>query len=168
MTTSGRLSEMSTMSGGSQRAVGSVELVPGLERTLIRLCGEVDASLNADLAGACVEAARRGVPTDVDSRGTTFVDSTVIAAIAHLSRRLPAGVTVIDPPEHVRFLLQVSEVADLVTITEPEPLAATVRTLEVPDLAAAVVEGLSSPAVPELPRGPEGTGEPITPAVDRV
>jgi len=159
---------MSATVGGQHGSRGSVELVEGASRSVLRLQGEVDASLNAELSGAFARAARRGLPADVDTRGTSFVDSTVIAAIAHLSRRLDAGVTVVDPPEQVRFLLQISEVEQLVTITEPEPLEATVRSLEVPDLAAEVVEGLSTPAPPEPPLGPTGPVEAVTPTAGPV
>lgn len=150
---------MSAAAGGRQGSGGSVELVAGADRSQLFLEGEVDARLNSDLARAFAAAARRGVRADVDLRGTTFVDSTVIAAIAHLSRTLPAGVNVIDPPDHVRFLLEVSQVEDLVTITGPDPLEAAAA-VEVPDLAVEAVERLRTPAVPELPDVARGPVEP--------
>lgn len=133
--------------GGRQGSGGSVELVLGPDRSLLRLEGVVDAELNQELAGAFLTAARRGLPAEVDARGTTFVDSTLIGAIAHLAHQLPAEVTVVDPPEQVRFLLQVSEVEQLVTVLDARIAVAD----DVPDDAARVVEELSSPAPVELP-----------------
>ena len=132
---------------GPTQGSGSVEVFLEADRSRLVLRGEVDASMNSQVAGAFMEGARRGLPADVDTRGTTFVDSTLIAAVAHLSRKLPAGVTVVDPPDQVRFLLEISEVDQMVTVTD----AAIVSADDVPDLAAEVVEGLSTPPVPELP-----------------
>ena len=117
-------------------AIGSVAVVDLADRSRVVLRGEVDASMNSELAAALVQVVRRGLPADIDARGTTFVDSTVIAAIAHLSRRLPAGVSVIDPPEHVRFLLHISQVEEFVTVTS-SGLPSTPEVPELPDLAPA-------------------------------
>lgn len=136
-------------SEGSTRGEGpgSVEVRAEADRSRIVLRGEVDASMNAQVAGAFMEVAQRGLPADIDTRGTTFVDSTLIAAIAHLARKLPAGVTVVDPTDQVRFLLQISEVEQLVTILDAKIAVAE----DVPDHAADLVDDLTSRAVAELP-----------------
>ena len=131
----------------AQQGLGSIEVLLEADRSRVVLRGEVDASMNRQVAGAFMEVARRGLPADIDTGGTTFVDSTLIAAVAHLSRKLPAGVTVVDPTDQVRFLLEISEVDQMVTVTDTEIVAAD----DVPDLAAEVVEGLATPPVPELP-----------------
>jgi len=145
-------SEGSTRGGGP----GSVEVRAEADRSRIVLRGEVDASMNAQVAGAFMEVAQRGLPADVDTRGTTFVDSTLIAAIAHLAHKLPAGVTVVDPTDQVRFLLQISEVEQLVTILDAKIAVAE----DVPDHAADLVDDLTSPAVAELPEVLESRGAP--------
>jgi len=145
-------------SEGSTRGEGpgSVEVRAEADRSRIVLRGEVDASMNAQVAGAFMEVAQRGLPADVDTRGTTFVDSTLIAAIAHLARKLPAGVTVVDPTDQVRFLLQISEVEQLVTILDAKIAVAE----DVPDHAADLVDDLTSRAVAELPEVLESRGAP--------
>ena len=87
------------------------------------LAGEVDARLNAQLASATLQLTEYGLPVDVDTRDVTFMDSAVIALIAHLANRLTAPVRIVAPSDQVRFLLEVTHVGDLVEVVEPaEPI----------------------------------------------
>lgn|GEM_PF-4672690 len=111
------MNEIETGPGGDERK-GSVTVRFAGRRARLHLAGEVDSSMNPELAPVAVELAQRGLPVDVDTRAVTFMDSTVIALVAHLANQLPARVSFIDPPEHVRFLLQITQVEDLVEIIE--------------------------------------------------
>ncbi|MFH5821099.1 STAS domain-containing protein [Georgenia sp. AZ-5] len=90
-------------------------------RTRLLLSGEVDVSMNAELNQVVEDAMLRAVPVDVDSRAVTFMDSSVVAMLARLAYRLPYRLQVIEPPELVRFLLDVTELGDIVDVVEQDP-----------------------------------------------
>jgi anti-sigma B factor antagonist len=101
--------------------VGSVSVLTSPWRVRIVLSGPVDATLSDELATSTREAAQAGLPVDVDARTVTFMDSTVIAAIAHLAHRIPDRVRFIEPPELVRFLLEVTHIGDVVDVIDQDP-----------------------------------------------
>jgi len=100
---------------------GSVSVLTSPSRLRLVLSGPVDASLSDELTAATREAALARVPVDVDTRTVTFMDSTVIAAIAHLAHRIPHRVRFIEPPELVRFLLEVTHIGEVVDIVDHDP-----------------------------------------------
>lgn len=106
------------------KAGGRVSLVASGDRLRLTLGGEIDAANIGELNDAVGTALGHGTPVEVDSRAVVFMDSMAIAAIARLSG---AGVPVrfIDPPELVRFLLEVTHVGAEVEIDDDDPLAAT-------------------------------------------
>lgn len=101
---------------------GTVRVTFSLTSARLVLAGEVDARLNAQLASATLQLTENGLPVDVDTRDVTFMDSAVIALIAHLANRLTAPVRIVAPSDQVRFLLEVTHVGDLVEIVEPAEL----------------------------------------------
>ncbi|PFG41310.1 STAS domain-containing protein [Georgenia soli] len=100
---------------------GLVSVLTSPARVRIVLAGPVDASLSDELATAAREAADAGVPVDVDTRTVTFMDSTVIAAIAHLAHRISHRVRFIEPPDLVRFLLEVTHIGEVVDVVDHDP-----------------------------------------------
>ncbi|PWD51688.1 sulfate transporter [Serinibacter arcticus] len=92
--------------------------------TFITLTGEIDVSASGDLADAVAQAEKASRRTSVDASGITFMDSSGIALLARLATRTPGPLRVIDPPEVVRFLLDVTRIGDMVEIVEggaPDP-----------------------------------------------
>lgn len=86
--------------------------------TLITLTGEIDVSAAPDLADAVSHAEKASRRTSVDASGITFMDSSGIALLARLATRTPGPLRVIDPPEVVRFLLDVTRIGDMVEIVD--------------------------------------------------
>ena len=84
--------------------------------TWITLDGDIDVSLAPELATAVGQAEAAALPTVVDGRRIAFMDSSGIALLARLASRTPAPLRVVDPPEVVRFLLEVTRIGDMVEI----------------------------------------------------
>lgn len=87
-------------------------------RTIISLAGEVDVSVASKLAAAIAAAESDGRPVSIDAGDVTFMDSSGIALVARAATRTPATLQVINPPEVVRFLLDVTRVGELVEVVE--------------------------------------------------
>ena len=100
---------------------GSVHVMVAPTRTRIVLCGEIDAALTAELqeAASDAEAARR--PVEVDARRVTFMDSSGFTLLARLAHRGPARLRIIEPPDVVRFLLDVTLIREYVDVVEVDP-----------------------------------------------
>lgn len=103
----------------SADAPGSVAVVVSTASARIVLSGEVDVSTNDQLVAAVHRVEDLNVPIEVDTQRLTFMDSSVIAVIAHLARNCPGQVTFHSPPETVRYLLELTQVCDLVRVTGP-------------------------------------------------
>ena len=97
---------------------GSVHTLLDSERTRLVLSGEIDVALTDDLTEAVTEAESAGFPVDVDARHVTFMDSSGIALLARLATRTPGRLTLIQPPDVVRFLLDVTRIGDLVEVVD--------------------------------------------------
>lgn len=100
---------------------GSAYLMAAPGRVRLVLSGEIDVALTAELTEAIGEAERSGHPVEVDARHVTFMDSSGVALLARLAHRCPGRLTVIKPPDVVRFLLEITRLGDLVTIVEDDP-----------------------------------------------
>ncbi|MFC7407211.1 STAS domain-containing protein [Georgenia alba] len=100
---------------------GSVHVMVSHARTRLVLSGEIDAALADDLADAIAESERAGHPVEVDARHVTFMDSSGVSILARLASRAPGRLTLIQPPDVVRFLLEVTRIGDLVDVVEEDP-----------------------------------------------
>jgi len=100
---------------------GEVRLVLEVERARLVLRGEVDARLSPRFREVISRLLANPVPVDVETVEVTFVDSAAIAMIAHLARQLPASVRFLAPTPQVRFLLELTQVEDLVEVVVPAP-----------------------------------------------
>ena len=100
---------------------GSTAVLTAGDRTRLVLAGEVDASMDEELATCTTEITRLGQPLDIDVRNVTFMDSSVLAVIARLTQRLSGPVRVIGPSESVRFLLELTHLVDVVEILDEDP-----------------------------------------------
>ncbi|GAA1624643.1 STAS domain-containing protein [Georgenia ruanii] len=101
--------------------VGWVSVLASEERTRLLLAGELDDSLTADLTEAVDLAVRRGLPVDIDARGLTFMDSSSVATLTRLAARLPARARLIEPPELLLFLLEVTKLDQAMDVLDKDP-----------------------------------------------
>lgn len=103
------------------REVGSVHVMTSPSRTRLVLSGEVDVSLSADLSEAVGEVERLGVPVEIDARHVSFMDSSGVALLARLANRTPGRLQIIQPPDVVRFLLEVTRIGEVVDVVDEDP-----------------------------------------------
>ncbi|GAA4419228.1 hypothetical protein GCM10023169_09690 [Georgenia halophila] len=100
---------------------GSVHVMVSQERTRLVLSGEVDVALSSELGEAVTEAERAGLPVEIDARHITFMDSSGVSVLARLARRTPGRLTLIQPPDVVRFLLDVTRIGEVVDVVDDAP-----------------------------------------------
>ena len=112
---------------GSRGERGSVHTLLDPDRTRIVLSGEVDVSVTAELTDAVAEAEAAAVPAQVDARHVTFIDSSGVAMLARLASRTPGRLQIMDPPEVLTFLLEVTRIGDLVDVAHTETTGAGPR-----------------------------------------
>lgn len=98
-----------------------VSVLTSPTRTRLVLAGEMDLTAQGELDEAIEEVVVRRLPVDIDTRNVTFMDSSVVAALARLVQRLEEPPTLVDPPELVRFLLDVTKLSDVVTVVDVDP-----------------------------------------------
>lgn len=103
------------------REVGSVHVMTSPSRTRLVLSGEVDVSLSAELSEAVGEAERLGTPVEIDARHVSFMDSSGVALLARLANRTPGRLQIIQPPDVVRFLLEVTRIGEVVDVVDVDP-----------------------------------------------
>ncbi|HLS25454.1 MAG TPA: STAS domain-containing protein [Beutenbergiaceae bacterium] len=100
---------------------GSVAVLTSADRSRLVLAGEIDITVESDLAEAVSELLSRGLPVDIDARNVNFMDSSALSGIARLSSQLGHRPRLISPPESVLFLLTVTRVLDDVEILDQDP-----------------------------------------------
>jgi anti-anti-sigma factor len=98
----------------------SVRLEDGAGVVRVVLAGEIDAESEATLTQVGDHALARRLPIEVDSRAVSFMDSTGVSFLALLASRSARPVTLVDPPEIVRFLVDTTGIAPMVRISPPE------------------------------------------------
>ncbi|TRW46122.1 STAS domain-containing protein [Georgenia yuyongxinii] len=116
---------------------GSAAVLTSATRARLVLAGEVDVSMNDELMEASSELEQTGLPIDVDVRHVTFMDSSVIAVLARLTHRVPSRLRIIEPPDVVRFLLDVTRIGELVEVVDADPGIADLEVTAGPDGAGA-------------------------------
>lgn len=100
---------------------GSAYVMAAPGRCRLVLAGEIDVALGAELSEAVSEAERSGATVEVDARHVTFMDSSGVALLARLAHRSSERLTIIQPPDVVRFLLEITRLGDLTTILDEDP-----------------------------------------------
>lgn len=96
----------------------SVHVIVAGERTRIVISGEVDADLVPDLNLAMHDAEATGLPIDVDAQHVSFMDSSGIAFLARLAARTTETVRLLNAPDAVRFLLDVTRIGELLELVD--------------------------------------------------
>jgi anti-sigma B factor antagonist len=100
--------------------VGSAHLHFSPSRTRLTLVGDIDAQSVHDLAGTVRQAIREGNPIDVDVGRVTFMDSSGLLLLATIAEKSP-DLRIIQPPDNVRFLLEVANLTEHVEILPTDP-----------------------------------------------
>ena len=100
---------------------GSVHVMVSPTRTRIVLSGEVDVGLASELTEAVSDAERAGLPVEIDARHITFMDSSGVTMLARLAHRTPGRLAMIQPPDVVRFLLEVTRIGELIDVLDTDP-----------------------------------------------
>ncbi|MFH5821282.1 STAS domain-containing protein [Georgenia sp. AZ-5] len=85
------------------------------------LAGELDLSSKAELAAAVDEAIALDLPIDIDARNVRFMDSSAVASLVALAQRVVHPLRMIKPPDVVRFLLELTDLLEVVEILEEDP-----------------------------------------------
>lgn len=98
---------------------GSVHVLFQEAATRVVLTGEIDAELGGELLEAAANALEPSLPIEVDAQHVSFMDSTGVAFLARLASKSPTGrITVLQPTDVVRFLLDVTDIARLVDVVD--------------------------------------------------
>lgn len=95
---------------------GAVEVHAEDDVTRIVLTGEIDAEAEPELRRAVDTALGRQAPVEVMTGDVTFMDSTGVSFLAVLASRSGGTVAVVDPPEIVRFLIETTQITELVDV----------------------------------------------------
>ncbi len=100
---------------------GAVALLTSPSRSRLVLSGEIDLTSKRDFQAAADEALALDAPIDVDVRNVRFMDSSGVAALAGKVRRSPYRLRIIQPPQLMRFLLDVTDLVGLVEVLDEDP-----------------------------------------------
>src|SRR5699024_11324208 len=113
----------SSVTAASREAGGAglVHILLDPDRTRLVLSGEIAVALTDELTEAVTDAETAGLPVQVDARHVTFMDSSGIALLARLANRTPGRLSLIKPPDVVRFLLGVTRIGARVDVIDSEP-----------------------------------------------
>lgn len=90
-----------------------------VDLTRLVVAGDLDAESARELAGTFQEAVLAGNPVHVDTRNLGFVDSSGLALLARLAGSVP--VSLIGPPENLRFLLDLTHLGERVHVLDTDP-----------------------------------------------
>jgi hypothetical protein len=93
---------------------GTVVTVLQDDHAVLWLCGEIDLSMEQDLASVVFNAGRLGSHVVIDSSHVTFCDATLLKFLSSLTRDLP--VTIRHPTPLVLELLAISDMISTVKI----------------------------------------------------
>ncbi|MFH5821743.1 STAS domain-containing protein [Georgenia sp. AZ-5] len=108
-------------SGAATGESGSVHVMVSPARTRLVLSGEIDVALAGELAEAVSDAERAALPVEIDARHITFMDSSGVSMLARLAHRTPGRLAMIQPPDVVRFLLEVTRIGEVVDVLDADP-----------------------------------------------
>lgn len=112
-------------SGPSGSEPGSVHVLLDPDSTLVVLAGDVDATLAPELIDASSDVAEAGNPVRIDTRNVTFMDSTGISFLARVAVGTGGRPVLLDPPDHVQFLLDITAIGDLVEVERSQAAGST-------------------------------------------
>ncbi|MCK6210725.1 STAS domain-containing protein [Georgenia sp. EYE_87] len=101
--------------------IGQVTVRTSATRTRLVLSGEVDMSLADELSAAVDEVLALRLPVDVDAREVTFLDSSGLSKLVQLAASSATRPRLIEPPDFVTFLLEVTRLDEVMDIVATDP-----------------------------------------------
>lgn len=101
--------------------IGSVTVRTSPTRSRLVLAGEVDMSLADELSAAVDNVLALALPVDVLVRDVTFLDSSGLSKLVRLATSSISRTRLIEPPEFVRFLLEVTRMDEVLDVIEKDP-----------------------------------------------
>jgi anti-sigma B factor antagonist len=99
-----------------RREPGGVHVLTTDDHVRVVLAGDVDAALAPELLEAAAEVVASGLPVQVDTRNVTFMDSSGVAFLARLAGGSATRPVVLDPPDHVQFLLEITAIGRMLEL----------------------------------------------------
>jgi len=101
--------------------IGSVTVRTSSTRSRLVLSGEVDMSLAEEISAAVDNVLALGLPVDVDVRDVTFLDSSGLSKLVRLATSSATRPRLIEPPDFVLFLLEVTRMDEVLDVVEKDP-----------------------------------------------
>lgn len=108
-----------------RREPGGVHVLTTDDHVRVVLAGDVDAALAPELLEAAAEVVASGLPVQVDTRNVTFMDSSGVAFLARLAGGSSTPPVVLDPPDHVQFLLEITAIGKMLELRGGDHSGAT-------------------------------------------
>ena len=116
-----------TMAAGA--SPGSVDRSHSAAAVSLRLGRNIPTACTSSASNARISAAteavsdaeRAGLPVEIDARHVTFMDSSGVSMLARLAHRTPGRLTMIEPPDVVRFLLEVTRIGEVIDVLDTDP-----------------------------------------------
>ncbi|MCU1431054.1 MAG: Anti-sigma factor antagonist [Actinotalea sp.] len=103
---------------------GTITVTAAPAATIVLLSGAIDLDTKAMAADALQAVASRKVAVVLDATAVTFLDSTGIAFMVDCAKRATAlgvGLTLVRPPRHVMYVLEILGIAPLFQVVHEEP-----------------------------------------------
>lgn len=85
-----------------------ITVVPTADVTRVVIAGEVDTSVRDELSDAFEDAARRGLPVEVDCARVRFIDSAGLSCLAWLANLTADPPRLLDVPATMHELLRLT------------------------------------------------------------
>ena len=107
--------------------VGEIEIV--IDGDVVRVTGTIDMGTASRVTEAAEQVRVEGQPVEIDLRGVDFIDSIGLRELIRLERN--GGVRLLNPPERVMHLLDVTGTIELFAVQTPRtgPIAVSERQL---------------------------------------
>ena len=97
--------------------VGEIEIV--IDGDVVRVTGTIDMGTASRVTEAAEQVRVEGQPVEIDLRGVDFIDSIGLRELIRLERN--GGVRLLNPPERVLHLLDVTGTIELFAVQSPSP-----------------------------------------------
>lgn len=97
---------------------GALHIIVQADEVRVLLTGEIDASLSSEFSSALEVVKNETLPVTLDTRHVTFMDSFGVAFVSQIAMATTGPTRVVHVPPTVRFLLEVTNTADLIELVD--------------------------------------------------
>ena len=129
--------------------MGDIEIV--IEGDVVRVAGTIDMATALNVTEAAEEVRVVGRPVEIDLRDVAFIDSIGLRELIRLERN--GGVRLLNPPERVMHLLDVTGTIELFAVQSPTPRPIAVSERQLCACLSALIaagDGRTDPKVEQL------------------